>query len=110
MKLLPIGSIVTVKADNQKNKLMIVCRAPFYKDEGYFDYAACVYPYGIISDDVYYINDEDIDNVVFKGYSDELDKKLVEGLLNTLKREDYRRLVNERYNKENEDLSDLLGN
>lgn len=108
MRLLPIGSIITLKSDEEKNKLMIICRFPFYKEDGYFDYAACVYPYGMIQDDFYYINNEDIDNVVFKGYSDEFDKKLIETLSRGLKDQKYHRLSNKPYSSDTEDLSDLL--
>lgn len=47
-------------------------------------------------------------NGIFKGYTDEFDKKLVETLSKALKDQKYHRLKNGSYNNDTEDLSDLL--
>ena len=36
-----------------------------------FDYSACKYPVGVVGDQIYYFNEENIDNVIFEGYSDQ---------------------------------------
>lgn len=71
-KILPIGSIVTLKQGKQK--LMIINRVPLYNNKGtigYFDYAACVYPVGQTDQQIYFFNEEDIKEVCFEGYRDE---------------------------------------
>ena len=71
-KLLPIGSIVYLQEGSQK--LMILNRAPqIDADNGLqrFDYSACVYPVGLVADQAFYFNTENIDRVLFKGFSDE---------------------------------------
>ena len=32
---------------------------------------ACKYPVGVVEDQIYYFNEENIDNVIFEGYSDQ---------------------------------------
>jgi len=52
MKLYPIGTIIVLKNDPQE--LMITSRFPLYKNQanelGYFDYGACLYPQGQLSE------------------------------------------------------------
>ncbi|MEN1967638.1 DUF4176 domain-containing protein [Lentibacillus sp. N15] len=72
MEILPIGSVVRLK--NGEVKLMILNRAPLYNKDGvigYFDYSACVYPAGKVEEQVYFFNDENIEEVYFEGYKDE---------------------------------------
>lgn len=67
--MLPIGSIVYLK--NGYEKLIIVQRIiDFNIDEAlyYMEYAGVLYPDG---NEPFYFNEENIDKVVFKGYSDE---------------------------------------
>ncbi|MEX2948413.1 DUF4176 domain-containing protein [Staphylococcus warneri] len=67
-----IGSIIYLKEGSQK--LMIINRGPIVEIEGQkymFDYSACKYPVGVVEDQVYYFNEENIDNVIFEGYSDQ---------------------------------------
>ena len=35
-----------------------------------FDYSGCKYPI-VVEDEIYYFNEENIDSVIFKGYSDQ---------------------------------------
>ncbi|MGM0165428.1 hypothetical protein IGI39_000370 [Enterococcus sp. AZ135] len=70
--MLAIGSIVYLK-DGAK-KMMILNRAPVIEDKGkveYFDYSACFYPMGLNMEEIFYFNEENIDKVVFDGYSDD---------------------------------------
>lgn len=71
-KLLPLGTIVYLKEGTAK--LMIVGRgASFDNNEGqsFSDYVGVVYPNGIDPEDALFFNHQDIDDVVFTGYSDE---------------------------------------
>lgn len=67
-----IGSIIYLKEGSQK--LMIINRGPIVEIEGQkymFDYSACKYPVGIVEEQIYYFNEENIDKVIFEGYSDQ---------------------------------------
>ncbi len=67
-----IGSIIYLKEGSQK--LMIINREPIVEIEGQkylFDYSACKYSVGVVEDQIYYFNEENIDNVIFEGYSDQ---------------------------------------
>ncbi|HFH7886074.1 TPA: DUF4176 domain-containing protein [Streptococcus agalactiae] len=70
--LLPVGSVVYLIDGNQK--LVIVNRGAIVEQEGqevYFDYLGGIFPEGLNLEQVYYFNQEDIDEVVFEGYHDE---------------------------------------
>lgn len=67
-----IGSIIYLKEGSQK--LMIINRGSIVEIENQkymFDYSACKYPIGVVEDEIYYFNEENIDSVIFKGYSDQ---------------------------------------
>ena len=68
---LPIGTIVLLK--NGSKKVMIYGRKQIATENGQeFDYVACLYPEGNINDDFTFLfNNENIDKIIFKGYSDE---------------------------------------
>lgn len=69
--MLPIGSIVYLKEGT--SKIMILNRGPIIKmndEELLFDYSGCFYPQGLLSDNVFYFNHENIDEVIFEGYTD----------------------------------------
>ena len=69
--MLPIGSIVYLKKGT--NKLMILNRGPIIEQNGeqtLFDYSGCFYPQGIDPENVFYFNEENIDEVVFEGFKD----------------------------------------
>lgn len=67
---LPIGSIVLLK--NGQKKIMIYGRRQRRITDNYeYDYIACLYPEGNINEDYMYLfNHEDIDTVVYRGFSD----------------------------------------
>ena len=79
---LPIGSIVLLK--NATKKIMIYGRRQMAADTGeMFDYVACLYPEGNISDEYTLLfNHEQIDQVVFRGYSDAEEEHFAGGILN----------------------------
>lgn len=78
---LPIGSVVLLK--NGKKKVMIYGRRQrrIVDVDKEYDYLACLYPEGNIDDDYMYLFDEDsIDQVVFRGYSDAEEDAFVKAL------------------------------
>ncbi|HGD4858638.1 TPA: DUF4176 domain-containing protein [Streptococcus agalactiae] len=75
--LLPVGSVVYLIDGNQK--LVIVNRGAIVEQEGqevYFDYLGGIFPEGLNLEQVYYFNQEDIDEVVFEGYYDEEEERV----------------------------------
>ncbi|MCY1598298.1 DUF4176 domain-containing protein [Staphylococcus pettenkoferi] len=89
-----IGSIVYLKEGSQK--LMIINRGPIVNIDNHqyiFDYSACTYPVGVVEEQIYYFNEENIDEVIFEGYSDqdetrfqELFKEMMNNLDNGIQR------------------------
>lgn len=78
-KILPIGSIVYLKEGT--TKVMVLNRASIIEQDGeqlLFDYAAAIYPVGLNPEEVFYFNQEDIDKVVFEGFSDEEETRFVQ--------------------------------
>ncbi|EKJ3581593.1 DUF4176 domain-containing protein [Enterococcus faecalis] len=80
-KLLPIGSIVLLEEGLQK--LMIVGRGTIYTDQQtgkdtFADYMAVLYPTGLNPETTIFFNHENIDKVVFEGYSDEEETRFME--------------------------------
>ncbi|GGK09387.1 type II secretion protein [Lentibacillus kapialis] len=74
--MLPIGSIVYLKEGT--SKLMILNRGPLLETDGerkMFDYSGCFYPQGLDPDNVFYFNEENIDDVVFEGFTDSEEKR-----------------------------------
>ena len=79
MNILPLGSVVRLKEGTQK--VMVITRAPLYNNEGtigYFDYAGCLYPQGQTGQTTFFFNQEDIEQIFFKGYVDEEEEKFIE--------------------------------
>lgn len=72
--ILPLGTIVVLK--NGKRKIMITGRYQIKADtDELFDYLGCLYPEGIINADMNFLfNNEDINEIVHKGYSDDEDE------------------------------------
>lgn len=92
-KILPIGSIVKLK--NGEQKIMIICRLPLYNNSGtigYFDYSACIYPTGQTEQQVFFFNEDDIDEVYFEGYRDEDEEKFCELLDSVIEEVPYPKL------------------
>lgn len=73
--ILPIGSVV--KLHNGERKMMVICRAPKYvhnEKEYYVDYSGCLYPDGQYSENVFFFNHEDVEEVIYKGYVDDMER------------------------------------
>lgn len=77
--MLPIGSIVYLKEGT--SKLMILNRGPlmYSEDKGrkMFDYSGCLYPGGLDPENIFYFNKENIDEVVFEGFSDDEEERFL---------------------------------
>ncbi|MGM0332989.1 DUF4176 domain-containing protein [Enterococcus sp. AZ050] len=77
--MLPIGSIVYLSEGNQK--MMILNRGALVEQDGnkvVFDYTGAIYPTGLDPEQVYYFNDEDVDEVIFEGFKDDDEKRFVQ--------------------------------
>ncbi|BDR59416.1 DUF4176 domain-containing protein [Xylocopilactobacillus apicola] len=75
--MLAIGSVVYLVNGNQK--VMILNWGPIIDQGGekvYFDYTGALYPSGLDPEQVYYFNDEDVDEVVYEGYKDDDGQRL----------------------------------
>ena len=77
--MLPIGSIVYLKEGT--SKLMILNRGPILPaeetggEEIWYDYSGCFYPQGVDPNNVFYFNEENIDEIVFEGFKDEEEER-----------------------------------
>ena len=88
--ILPIGSVVRLKQGTQK--VMIINRGALFNHEGtvgYFDYSACIYPFGQTEQTVHFFNEEDIDEIYFEGYRDESEKKFCKDYQEKIKQTSY---------------------
>ena len=80
-KFLPLGSVILVKGSVKK--LVLIGRgvvAILKGEQKYFDYVACTYPEGLIGENVLYLNHEDIEEVIQKGFQDEDDFRMQKSL------------------------------
>ena len=81
-KLLPLGSIVFLK--DGVIKMLIIGRRNLIAKEGekkpiLFDYAASPYPIGFAGNEqLYHFNHENIDKVIFSGFTDVDDERAIE--------------------------------
>ncbi|SHJ41974.1 hypothetical protein SAMN05444401_2957 [Clostridium amylolyticum] len=80
-KYLPLGSIVLLK--NGTKRVMIYGRKQLQMGtDKEWDYIACLYPEGNISEEYMYLfNHDQIDKVFFVGYQDEDEKNFLEKYL-----------------------------
>lgn len=106
--ILPIGSVIKTKKGNVK--LMIVGRAQLYNNDGaigYFDYSALVYPEGITSQQEFaFFNHEDIQEIYFEGYRDEVEEKFAERYEENIKKTSYSKLTLS-YENSSEQINDM---
>lgn len=67
---------------------MITARFPLYNKDGeigYFDYGACLYPQGQLSEQNYFFNEEGIEKISFTSYKSEKEDNLRKALLKEVK-------------------------
>ena len=91
--MLPIGSVVLLKGGSKT--LMIFGRKQMSTlNNKVWDYLACFYPEGSIGPEYCFLfNDEDIDEVVFRGYSDENNLNFEKQLLNNISNENDKEIL-----------------
>ena len=80
-ELLPLGSIVYLEEGTRK--LVIVGRGVIFEDEEsdgqvFADYMGVLYPIGLQTESTIFFQHENIDKVVFEGYSDEEEDRFLE--------------------------------
>lgn len=80
-KLLPLGSIVLLEEGLQK--LVVVGRGAVYEDQEtgedtFADYMGVLYPTGMNPETTIFFQHDNIDKVVFTGYSDEEEDRFLE--------------------------------
>ncbi|MBQ8132334.1 MAG: DUF4176 domain-containing protein [Bacilli bacterium] len=84
--MLPLGSVLRLKGAKQ-NVVVIGYAVVEEGDVKVWDYLGCPYPTGVISSDQNLLfNIEEIDRVIFFGYSAEEDKKYRSALVQNLKK------------------------
>ncbi|WP_208423195.1 DUF4176 domain-containing protein [Latilactobacillus fragifolii] len=77
--MLPIGSIIYLKEGSRK--IMILNRGPVIEENNeniFFDYSGCSYPLGLNIDEIFYFNEENVDKILFEGFSDEDEERFDE--------------------------------
>ena len=86
--LLPVGSVVILKGGEKR--LMVCGVRQTNNDDGKeYDYIGVLYPEGFIGDDYRYLfNEEDIQEVFFRGFEDEERTLFIERLKNFYDRSD----------------------
>ena len=88
----PLGSVVIVRGGVKKT--MIIARGIAAEIGGapkIFDYAGCLYPEGLIGDQIMYFNHADIAKLVFTGFHDEDNELMVENINVWLEKTSYER-------------------
>ena len=80
-KLLPLGSVIVLKGSTKK--MLIIARmiaAPVKGDLYRFDYGACLYPEGVVGENLIYFNHEDIFKIVQEGYTNDENELMLENI------------------------------
>lgn len=73
---IPLGSVCTV--EGVEKRLMVISRGMVVEQGGasrYYDYGACLYPEGLLGDEVAYFNHGALTSVVWEGLTDEEDRR-----------------------------------
>lgn len=89
-EILPLGTVVLLKGATKK--LMISGYYPIDEEsKKLYDYAACIWPVGYLDSKTMIVFDSDaIEKICFEGYSDDEQKKFIDGVkkftLNELKK------------------------
>lgn len=73
-KILPVGSVVKVKQQNEF-LMMISGYYPVTENGELFDYFGVIYPCGILSEQsIFMFYEDDIENILFEGFQDDVGK------------------------------------
>ena len=77
---LPVGSVITIQNDQNKHqKYVILGYFPTTNEEKpkVFDYLCYMYPDGVKNKKSFFVNEEDIDDILFIGYQSKYNDKLL---------------------------------
>lgn len=99
--ILPIGTVLQLEGNTKK--LMIVARAMLVNVDGemkYFDYGSVLYPEGLLGENLFYFNQENIQNVCAKGVELEEEELAKETIFKTYQENITRRMDLKSRNKE----------
>ena len=84
-EFLPVGSVVLLKGGTKRIMVTGFCSVDNNDQEKMYDYTGCLYPEGIInSNEICLFDDNQIEQVFFKGYIDSEEIKFKENLNKTL--------------------------
>ena len=84
-EFLPIGSVVLLKGGTKRVMVTGFCSVDNNEKEKMYDYTGCLYPEGIInSNEICLFDNNQIDQVFFKGFIDEEEIKFKDELDKTL--------------------------
>lgn len=93
IEYLPLGSIVILKGGVQK--VVVIGRGLLSiaaEKASFFDYGGCLYPQGLVGDQIMYFNHRDIHKVVFEGYHDDDDQLMVDTINEWYEKSGYERV------------------
>lgn len=83
---LPLGSIVRLKGGTRK--LVIIGINQKGSDDKSYDYSSVLYPYGYLNaDELFLFNNSNIEEIIYKGYSDKELENYYEDLVWSIKKE-----------------------
>lgn len=77
--MLSIGSVVYLKEGSKK--IMVLNRGPLVlvdEKTKMFDYSGCIYPVGLVPDEILYFNEDNVDKILFEGFVDEDEERFLE--------------------------------
>lgn len=86
-KILPIGTVVSLKNADNVN-VMIISRCislTFDENSYYFEYSGCLLPKGLVGNGVASFNTEDIKEVIYQGFIDDEELTEQQNILEWLK-------------------------
>lgn len=85
---LPIGSVVQLKGGKKKVMISGFFSVANGEDEKVYDYSGCIFPEGILnSNELCLFNNNQIEEIVFKGFENDEEKAFKEELVKNLKNE-----------------------
>lgn len=96
---LPLGSLVLLYGG--KKKIMIISRAIAMNLKGenvYFEYGGCMYPEGLLGDEVVFFNNEDIAEIFAKGSVDAEEQRMVDNLNLVISMGEFRKITPSEWN------------
>ena len=92
---LPLGSVCTVKGSDKG--LMVIERGvlvherPEAEELTFYDYGACLYPEGLVGDQVIFFNHDAVQKVLWEGFRTDEDGRFVAGIAESTRGLDIRR-------------------